>query len=152
MIVQRIIDRLKRLFAKPAVFYIGGSEILPPPLSVEEETAAVAACQAGDRKARDKMCIRDSSKNGGHQKGFLPCEAIFGIGFCRTKCPKQCERHMVRLFGQDVKCRYRDLHQAECGYAHFAAAVLRVACALSDPFCAAFCQYFVSVHLAYRLV
>ena len=52
MIVQRIIDRLKRLFAKPAVFYIGGSEILPPPLSVEEETAAVAACQAGDRKAR----------------------------------------------------------------------------------------------------
>ena len=55
MIVQRIIDRLKRLFAKPAVFYIGGSEILPPPLSAEEETAAVAACQAGDRKARDTL-------------------------------------------------------------------------------------------------
>ena len=55
MIVQRIIDRLKRLFAKPAVFYIGGSEILPPPLSAEEEAAAVAACQAGDRKARDTL-------------------------------------------------------------------------------------------------
>ena len=55
MIVQRIIDRLKRLFAKPAVYYIGGSEILPPPLSAEEEAAAVAACQAGDRKARDTL-------------------------------------------------------------------------------------------------
>ena len=55
MIVQRIIDRLKRLFAKPAVYYIGGSEILPPPLSAEEEAAAVAACQAGDREARDTL-------------------------------------------------------------------------------------------------
>lgn len=55
MIVQRIIDRLKWWFAKPAVYYIGGSEILPPPLSAEEEAATVAACQAGDQKARDTL-------------------------------------------------------------------------------------------------
>ena len=37
------------------VYYIGGSEVLPPPLSAEEEQAAVEACQAGDGQARNKL-------------------------------------------------------------------------------------------------
>ena len=52
MIIKRIIKALRRLFTRQAVYYIGGSEILPPPLSAEEEAAAVTACQAGDEHAR----------------------------------------------------------------------------------------------------
>ena len=37
--------------ARP-VCYIGGSEVLPPPLSAEEEAAALAGCAAGDESAR----------------------------------------------------------------------------------------------------
>ncbi|HJA48744.1 MAG TPA: RNA polymerase sporulation sigma factor SigE [Candidatus Agathobaculum intestinipullorum] len=37
------------------VYYIGGSEVLPPPLSAEEEQAVVEACQAGDGQARNKL-------------------------------------------------------------------------------------------------
>ena len=32
-----------------------GSEVLPPPLSPEEEQATVEACQAGDEQARNKL-------------------------------------------------------------------------------------------------
>ena len=55
MIIGWIIRGLRRLFAKQAVYYIGGSEVLPPPLSAEEEAAAVAACQAGDERARNTL-------------------------------------------------------------------------------------------------
>ena len=55
MIIEWIIAKLHRLFARQAVYYIGGSEILPPPLSPEEEAAAVAACQAGDEQARNTL-------------------------------------------------------------------------------------------------
>lgn len=46
---------LARLWKRRAVYYIGGSEVLPPPLSPEEEQAAVEACQAGDEQARNKL-------------------------------------------------------------------------------------------------
>ena len=36
----------------PSVFYIGGSDVLPPPLEKEAESAALAALEAGDEKAR----------------------------------------------------------------------------------------------------
>ena len=48
--LKRLFRRLRR--AQP-VYYIGGSEVLPPPLSPEEEQAAVEACQAGDARARN---------------------------------------------------------------------------------------------------
>ena len=55
MIIKWIIKALRRLFTRQAVYYIGGSEILPPPLSAEEEAAAVTACQAGDEHARSML-------------------------------------------------------------------------------------------------
>ena len=55
MIIKRIIEALRRLFTRQAVYYIGGSEVLPPPLSAEEEAAAVTACQAGDEHARSML-------------------------------------------------------------------------------------------------
>ena len=36
----------------PPVFYIGGSDVLPPPLEREKEEAAIAALEAGDDAAR----------------------------------------------------------------------------------------------------
>ena len=39
----------------PSVFYIGGSDTLPPPLGRSEEDAAVEALSAGDEAARRKL-------------------------------------------------------------------------------------------------
>ena len=55
MILKWIMQTLARLWKRRAVYYIGGSEVLPPPLSPEEEQAAVEACQAGDEQARNKL-------------------------------------------------------------------------------------------------
>lgn len=55
MILKWIFKAFARLWKRRAVYYIGGSEVLPPPLSPEEEQAAVEACQAGDEQARNKL-------------------------------------------------------------------------------------------------
>lgn len=47
-----LLDRLRK--RKP-VYYIGGSEVLPPPLSPQDEAAQVAACQSGDERARNTL-------------------------------------------------------------------------------------------------
>ena len=39
----------------PPLFYIGGSDVLPPPLSREEESAALAALEEGDKHARSLL-------------------------------------------------------------------------------------------------
>ena len=39
----------------PSVFYIGGSDTLPPPLSKETEDAAIAALESGDDEARQLL-------------------------------------------------------------------------------------------------
>ncbi len=39
----------------PPVFYIGGSDTLPPPLEKEEEDLALAALETGDEEARKKL-------------------------------------------------------------------------------------------------
>ena len=39
----------------PPVFYIGGSDTLPPPLEREEESAAIEALEKGDDEARKKL-------------------------------------------------------------------------------------------------
>lgn len=55
MILKRIWQAFLRWWNRRTVYYIGGSEVLPPPLSPEEEQAAVEACQAGDAQARNKL-------------------------------------------------------------------------------------------------
>lgn len=56
-IVKLIKDWLeKHLAPAPAdIFYIGGSDVLPPPLEREDEEAAIAAMEAGDEKARQLL-------------------------------------------------------------------------------------------------
>ena len=55
MVLKWIMQVLTRWWNRRSVYYIGGSEVLPPPLSPEEEQAAVEACQAGDEQARNKL-------------------------------------------------------------------------------------------------
>ena len=44
-----------RRFRAQGVHYIGGSDVLPPPLSPEEEAAAVEANSGGDVAARNRL-------------------------------------------------------------------------------------------------
>lgn len=57
MIWKRLLERLIRWgILKPSgIFYIGGSEVLPAPMSAEEEAKALAALRAGDAGARDQL-------------------------------------------------------------------------------------------------
>ncbi len=55
LIIRWIINKLKSICTRQAVYYIGGNEVLPPPLQPEEEAAAVMACQAGDERARNTL-------------------------------------------------------------------------------------------------
>ena len=45
----------KKRKGKNGLFYIGGSDTLPPPLSAEEEQQAVRAFMGGSKKARDLL-------------------------------------------------------------------------------------------------
>lgn len=55
MIWNWILRVIRSVCRRRTVYYIGGSEVLPPPLSAEEEQAAVDACQAGDAQARNRL-------------------------------------------------------------------------------------------------
>ena len=46
---------LFRFKKHPGLYYIGGSDILPPPLKGEEEKAALAALEQGDEQARQLL-------------------------------------------------------------------------------------------------
>ena len=44
---------------RPGLYYIGGSDVLPPPLKGEEEKAALAALEQGDEGARQLLVERN---------------------------------------------------------------------------------------------
>ena len=50
-----LLDLHLLLQRSPRVFYIGGSDILPPPLEKEQEAKALAALAAGDHDARQTL-------------------------------------------------------------------------------------------------
>ena len=47
--------RLRRLLFGESAHYIHGTDTLPPPLTVEEETESLALAAAGDAEARDRL-------------------------------------------------------------------------------------------------
>lgn len=53
--LRRLLVRIGLLPEESGIFYIGGSAVLPPPLSTEEEAAAIAGCQNGDVGCRDRL-------------------------------------------------------------------------------------------------
>lgn len=56
-----LIRRLKRLFnyKRKALFYIGGNDVLPPPLSKEEESEILEKYAGGDMNARNILIERN---------------------------------------------------------------------------------------------
>ena len=48
---RRLLHRLWR----EQIYYINGAEVLPPPLSAQEERDALARLEAGDEQARDLL-------------------------------------------------------------------------------------------------
>ena len=58
-----LINRLKRWFlrllGRESVHYINGTEVLPPPLTTEEERAVLARLEEGDESARDTLITRN---------------------------------------------------------------------------------------------
>ena len=50
-----ILRILLRFFPRAGIFYIGGADTMPPPLSREEEAAALQALAEGDEDARAKL-------------------------------------------------------------------------------------------------
>ena len=55
-IIEKLKKLLKRLFlGENSVYYVGGSEALPLPLTAEEETAMVAKLSSGDQSIRDNL-------------------------------------------------------------------------------------------------
>lgn len=58
--MRELISRIKlRLFGKDNVFYINGSETLPPPLSKEEEQNIMLEISKGQEKLREKLIIHN---------------------------------------------------------------------------------------------
>ncbi len=54
-----LIQLFHRLRRRGKVLYIGGSDILPPPLSAEEEAALLEELEAGDAAARNRLIERN---------------------------------------------------------------------------------------------
>ena len=58
--LEFLTDWLQRLLRQPAkLMYIGGSDILPPPLPREEETEVIASLEQGDPQARQTLIERN---------------------------------------------------------------------------------------------
>ena len=52
--LRRILARLRAL-CSGGIYYIGGSEVLPPPLTGQDEADCIARLMAGDPEARDAL-------------------------------------------------------------------------------------------------
>ena len=52
-----IIDSLRKLlgYGVREIFYIGGCDVLPPPLKGQEEQSALAALEAGEEDAKQRL-------------------------------------------------------------------------------------------------
>ena len=54
-ILASVLRRLAQLARPAPVYYIGGSDVLPPPLSKADEAEALAALTAGDESAKQRL-------------------------------------------------------------------------------------------------
>ena len=53
--LARLLQKLRALLLPPPIRYIGGSDVLPPPLDREAEEAALARLVRGDRSAQQEL-------------------------------------------------------------------------------------------------
>ena len=54
-LIEKIVLRLKELSNKNGIFFVGATDILPPPLSKEEEDYYVELKESGDENAKNKL-------------------------------------------------------------------------------------------------
>lgn len=54
-----LLNKLKSLFIERGVYYIGGSETLPPPLSTEEESQIIEKIAQGEEDAKEALIIHN---------------------------------------------------------------------------------------------
>ena len=59
MKLSELIRLFRRLRCRGKVMYIGGSDVLPPPLSAEEEAALLEGLEAGEPAARNRLIERN---------------------------------------------------------------------------------------------
>ncbi|MGM9879331.1 MAG: RNA polymerase sporulation sigma factor SigK [Bacilli bacterium] len=53
--MNRLLNLIKKLFKGGNVFFVGATDILPPPLSMEEEDYFLELKEKGDKHAKDKL-------------------------------------------------------------------------------------------------
>ena len=53
--MNRILKIIRKIFRKNNVFFVGATDILPPPLSKEEEDYFLELKEKGDKHAKDKL-------------------------------------------------------------------------------------------------
>ena len=53
--ILRLLTRLTLRLTPPGVYYIGGSDVLPPPLGKDAEAEAIAALSRGDQRAKSRL-------------------------------------------------------------------------------------------------
>lgn len=53
--MKKILEFLKKLFSSNGIYFVGATDILPPPLSKEEEERLVLLKEKGDEQARNKL-------------------------------------------------------------------------------------------------
>ena len=94
---SRLIQRFLRCFCSEPIHYINGTEVLPPPLSVEEERAVLNRLVAGDESARDALIThnlrlvvyiaRKFESSGVGMEDLISIGTIGLIKAVRTFCP-----------------------------------------------------------------
>ena len=53
--MKKILNLLKKVFSKKGIYFVGATDILPPPLSKEEEDNLINLKEQGDIEARNKL-------------------------------------------------------------------------------------------------
>ncbi len=53
--LEKLLIKIRKLFVKDYIYYVGGAQTLPPPLSNEEEDKALEGLKKGDNNARSLL-------------------------------------------------------------------------------------------------
>ena len=53
--LEKLLKKIRKLFIKDYIYYVGGAQTLPPPLSVEDEDKALEGLKNGDEKAKSLL-------------------------------------------------------------------------------------------------
>ena len=53
--LEKLLIKIRKLFLSESIYYVGGAQTLPPPLSIEDEDKAIEGLRLGDDKARSLL-------------------------------------------------------------------------------------------------